>query len=486
MLALFPGRRNYYVRQDLNGFTDYYASREDYGNATWLPILYSFYTSYAAQLERGSSILDQNRAIIRMTSASSSNTTTKVVIVSPTDLVGMIPGGIDTCIKGLIKWAPDDIEYSLVGVTSRPDLAPISKITRLNLGSRSVDFMPIMKLWNPHAQNRIPLIFRFCMSLLACRQLPKNAIYQAHRMEPFLIGLRPDHAPRVMFQHTHMDAIRNPDTDIRWRAMPSAYFALERRAIASVKQVFAVHQGEAERLRCVNQSPGFKSDFLPSWVDPDIFHPADRQSPSALEERQQLDLSVREAPYLVFCGRLEKGKRPFNMLEIFSSTRESFPGIKLVLIGDGSLRESISAAIGNMGLANDVVMLGVLEQREVGAYLRHAEALVLPSAYEGMPRAILEALGSGIPVVSTDVGEVSSVLRSGVNGHIVPCGDDAAFADALNKVLHDGVKLDQGACASSVLQYRPSIVLQPVYDAYRRLDRERESESFKKGLQGAR
>lgn len=392
-----------------------------------------------------------------------------MAILSPTDLVGMIPGGIDTCIKGLVKWAPEDIEFYVYGATSRPDLAPILQPTRLSTGARSFIFTPLLQLSKPHEQARIPLILRYCTKLFLTDVLPSDAVYQAHRMEPFLFGLRRKFQPRVMFQHTSMESIRDPATDIRWRSMPAFYFALERRAMASVRCAFAVHQGEAKRLQSVNPGRSFKSEFLPSWVDPEVFYPADPTSDIYRAERQSLHELVRNERFVVFCGRLERGKRPLNLLEIFASVKARHPGLKLVFVGDGSLRASIEARVRAMGLDNDVLMLGVLDQPEVAIYLRHAASLVLPSAYEGMPRAILEALGSGIPAVSTEVGEVSRVLRSGVNGHIVPPGDDAEFAKALDDILAWEQSFYKTACLTSVEEFQPAAVLASVYEAYRYL-----------------
>lgn len=393
----------------------------------------------------------------------------KVAILSPTDLVGMIPGGIDTCIKGLVKWAPKDIEFCVYGATSRPDLAPILRPTRLNIGKKLVDFMPILRLDKPHRQARVPLILRYCARLFSSDAVPSGLIYQAHRMEPFLFGLRRKFQPRVMFQHTFMESIRDPATDIRWRSMPAAYFALERHAMASVSHAFAVHQGEAKRLKSINPDPSFKCEFLPSWVDPEIFYPADPVSDSNPSERQSLHELVRNHRFIVFCGRLEKGKRPLNLLAIFAEMKPKYPELKLVFIGDGSLSASVAARVRELGLGKDVLMLGVLEQPEVALYLRHAVALVLPSAYEGMPRAMLEALGSGIPVVSTDVGEVSEILCPGVNGYIVEPGNDSAFARAVTEVVSAPDKFSVDRCLASVERYHPYKRLAPVYAVYRQL-----------------
>jgi glycosyltransferase involved in cell wall biosynthesis len=93
----------------------------------------------------------------------------------------------------------------------------------------------------------------------------------------------------------------------------------------------------------------------------------------------------------------------------------------------------------------------------------------LTSAYEGMPIAVLEALGCGLPVIATGVGEVSRVVRHGVNGLVVQQRTPEAIASAILDLL-SGVSLFRGKpCTEAVRGYVPQEVLRPVYQNYRAL-----------------
>ncbi len=99
--------------------------------------------------------------------------------------------------------------------------------------------------------------------------------------------------------------------------------------------------------------------------------------------------------------------------------------------------------------------------------LRGSDLLVLSSDYEGMPRCVVEALGCGIPVATTDVGEVKKVVKSGVNGNIAHDFSDEAFIACLEDVIEKVDAYRGQACVDAVEDYTPAKVLAPVFDSYR-------------------
>jgi glycosyltransferase involved in cell wall biosynthesis len=113
-------------------------------------------------------------------------------------------------------------------------------------------------------------------------------------------------------------------------------------------------------------------------------------------------------------------------------------------------------------------LLGALSPERIAGWLRIADLFVLPSSYEGMPIALLEALATGLPVVVTDVGEVRLVVRDGVNGFISTAQTADAFADACKAALRSIDALRGGACLRAVAPYTPERVLTQVYENHRR------------------
>ena len=97
------------------------------------------------------------------------NKPVKLVIIYPADPLGVIPGGVDTQIRGIIRWAPENIEVSLVGITTDPLQRPAGKWMTCNIGPREFRFFAV--LWEKHAGQRIwlPLSVRFMLGLARYR-----------------------------------------------------------------------------------------------------------------------------------------------------------------------------------------------------------------------------------------------------------------------------------------------------------------------------
>jgi glycosyltransferase involved in cell wall biosynthesis len=140
-----------------------------------------------------------------------------------------------------------------------------------------------------------------------------------------------------------------------------------------------------------------------------------------------------------------------------------------MFIGDGVLRTKLEQRVADEGLARRVRFLGLRSATEIARYLQAANCFALSSAYEGMPMALLEALGAGIPVVTTQVGEVRRVVVNGVNGEVTQDRTLESFAAGLDQIRRNATKYTVAQCTSSVEPFTPSRVLAPVYENYRLL-----------------
>src|SRR6266446_1817890 len=100
----------------------------------------------------------------------------------------------------------------------------------------------------------------------------------------------------------------------------------------------------------------------------------------------------------------------------------------------GELRAQVAA----LGLSRRVRFLGAQPQRRLRLFYAAAEATVMPSYYESFGMVALEAMACGSPVVASRVGGLTTTIKDGVTGFLVPDGDAAAFAGAIARVLADG------------------------------------------------
>ena len=122
-----------------------------------------------------------------------------------------------------------------------------------------------------------------------------------------------------------------------------------------------------------------------------------------------------------------------------------------------------------LGLKDRVILTGLKAPSEVASHLQAADVFALSSAYEGMPMCVAEALGCGLPVVSTDVGEVRRVVNPGVNGEIAAEHSPTAFGSVLRRCIEARGRYMGNPCTEAAAPYVPEHVLQPVYQNYRRL-----------------
>jgi N-acetylglucosaminyldiphosphoundecaprenol N-acetyl-beta-D-mannosaminyltransferase len=159
-----------------------------------------------------------------------------------------------------------------------------------------------------------------------------------------------------------------------------------------------------------------------------------------------------------------------------------------LIIGDGALRPALEERARERKIQSHVRFLGLRSPAEIANVLRGSDVYALSSAYEGMPMAMLEAMGCGLPVATTDVGEVRRVVTPGVNGAIAAQNSRAGLIDALEDVL-DHLDEYRGAPAVKATKaYEPALVLQPIYDRYRELAeiaRDRQVRSARDGVPAA-
>jgi glycosyltransferase involved in cell wall biosynthesis len=136
---------------------------------------------------------------------------------------------------------------------------------------------------------------------------------------------------------------------------------------------------------------------------------------------------------LVFAGRLTAQKALGAALEAVAA----LPGARIVLVGDGPERGELERRAAALGLDGRAEFRGAQSRQDVLRALAGATAAVLPSAWENLPHAAVEALAVGTPVVATAVGGVPEVVHDGENGLLVPPGDPEALREALARVLGD-------------------------------------------------
>ncbi|OQX13065.1 MAG: hypothetical protein BWK73_13325 [Thiothrix lacustris] len=150
--------------------------------------------------------------------------------------------------------------------------------------------------------------------------------------------------------------------------------------------------------------------------------------------KERPTVSVNGA-YIVAAGRLSPEKNFPSLLEAYARSQAS-QTFKLLILGEGSERASLEQHIKRLNLEAQVLMPGFM--RNPYPYIATARCLVLSSLHEGFPVILIEALGLGRPVISTDCETgPREIIRDGENGLLVPTADVIALATALDRVCLD-------------------------------------------------
>jgi len=227
----------------------------------------------------------------------------------------------------------------------------------------------------------------------------------------------------------HGPSIHYPATD-RWAPLKKNIRRKVER-FASLKLDCAIAVSEAVRRELIDDVgiPARKVVLIHNGID---LTPVPLGDLTA--RRETLRLSSEEI-VLVAVGRLAEIKNYNMLLEAFARAVKELPVLRLVMVGDGPERAKLEATAMHLGLSDRVHFLGARD--DVREWLALSHVFVLPSLYEGISIALLEAMAAGLPAVATQVGGNPEVVTDQQNGILVESGDVEGFARALVVLARD-------------------------------------------------
>lgn len=158
----------------------------------------------------------------------------------------------------------------------------------------------------------------------------------------------------------------------------------------------------------------------------------------------QAHIPVPDKPRFVCVGRLSEQKGHLLLVEAAAALAAEGLQFKLVLVGDGPLRNQIEGMIAQFGLQNHIEITGWASNNEVQQQIIGSRAMVLPSFAEGLPVVIMEALALSRPVISTYVAGIPELVEPGICGWLVPPSSVEALTTAMRTALQLPIdKLEQ-------------------------------------------
>lgn len=233
--------------------------------------------------------------------------------------------------------------------------------------------------------------------------------------------------------------------DLRLPGRSAAQHRLQRQAYRAAHRIVANSRAAAAQLG-VEGVPGDRVTVIHNGLD----------SPAAVRRRTPGNPCV-----ITMVANLRPGKGHECLLDAIAALHLPGRSLRVQLAGDGPLRDALAASIVARQLSDRVRLLG--HQDDVPALLADTDIFVLPSTSEAFPNGLMEAMSCGVPVVASDVGGIPELVRHGENGLLVPPGDAAALAAALNRLI-----ADPDGAARLGLAARESVVSRYTFDVMTR------------------
>ena len=388
----------------------------------------------------------------------------RVRIFLPADPGRMRIGGIASFVRGFVKYAPEDFLISMVGVAESQTLWTWHEV---EFEGRTLSFMPVVRAGD--RRGRVPIAARYVAALIRRgRSLGSGVVSSFHRPLTDLPIRRTGPMWRVV--HLGVEDLTTEGSESRWARIAGGLATSERRSFRRMDRIYVVNRQVADGYRAQFADVADRFRFLPNWVDPAIFSAVDAAARRAERERVATEFGLApDAPLLLYAGRLEGQKDPLLLVRALAALRARRPDAHLLIAGEGGLLAATRTEVQALGIGPAATFLGTVPRAELARLMHAADALLITSAFETGPTVGLEALASGLPVVTTDVGEVASVVTETGAGRVAAARTPEVFAEAADELLSrpmPGLHDDAERAAAPFLAHR---VLGAVYEANREM-----------------
>ena len=216
-------------------------------------------------------------------------------------------------------------------------------------------------------------------------------------------------------------------------------------------QIVFQNPDDMELLRSSGALPDAKGKFMTGGAGVDLmeYGPNTRDSIESCEIRKSLGISENRF-IVLFVGRLQLDKGVVEFVEAARMLKRKRDDIVFVMVGapdPGNKRSVARSMLARWKSQGDVVFTG--RREDVPNLMSAANTIVTPTFYrEGLPRTLLEAAATGLPLIGTDMPGVREAITHGLNGTLIPTKDPAAIANAIEDLADDPVKAHRYGMAS--------------------------------------
>jgi len=188
---------------------------------------------------------------------------------------------------------------------------------------------------------------------------------------------------------------------------------------------------KADAIRVVNSQ--IKQNILDKYLDKKVVFTPIATDVSYFYKKAVYKKNLKK---LISVGRLIKSKNQIMLCRIFNKLIKKYPDLNLELIGEGEQRANLEKYIKLNGLNKNIKLLGNLNKKQIKIKLHQADIYIYASNHEGWGLVIVEALTSGLPIVSTNIGCVGfDLIIENKTGKVVPVDDGQSMSEALEELI---------------------------------------------------
>lgn len=371
------------------------------------------------------------------------------IVVHQFDPARPSPGGIDSCLRGIVRYLPPTSRFAFVGVDAAGDVPgrSLGRWEEYDRGGGKFWFMPVARLDPGNQKRRIPHSLRLVFGALRYhRRFPQTEWLQAHRVDTawslrLFVG---EHM--AYFVHTQEHGLTGRASDSLWRFAAGAHQRLERYVVRRAAQVVVFNERYADVVKKWNT----RAQASPTWFDPDLIIGDDPPT--------------RNPRAVIWVGRLEIPKDPLLAIEAFKVLAGATPteSWRLDVLGSGTLLEDIEDRVALLppGIRERVKLHGRTEPARVAEVMAEGGVFLMTShaGYEGYPRVLVEALASGLPAVVTEGADTGNLVHDFKNGFVVT-RDPRVIAEK----LREASALGRAAARASVSRLSAPEVISSIY-----------------------
>ncbi len=394
----------------------------------------------------------------------------RLCVMHSFDPRGAKVGGLETFIRDIIAFLPDDFSFLMIGVDAIGDLE-IGKVSTIEFRGKCFEFLPVLHFPDTQAREAATRIgqsinFQFMQGLL--RYLP--VIRRKLKERPTSIDLeRVEFATLVkglgipFIQMLHGEGAPKLKMDSLLKSYRFVHTMNEKLAVMAADKFLCVNPIITERIRATYPRQAHKIDTLSTWVDTKTFAPKPYVEDGSFK--------------IAFAGRLDLFKVPPLMFKAIQRLREKLGGgVEFHYMGT-----SEPARFPEFQLIKDISVLhGFKSAAGVAEVHSQVHAGILTSEFEGMPFSVLESLGSGRPVCAIHLPQLACVIKDGISGKLVERSENEddmveRLADAfagVRQAIYDRRITPEGV-AHEIRDFTPERQLAKCYENHRQIQRRR-------------